>query len=132
MKKFILIIAIVFSGILIQAQMTTYTNVQSANSISGKTGVYSNSSFDWTIRAHKNNVYEIYTPTLGSLLVKFSRMVDGKYAYLPYDSKFYDNNIVRSVMSTHKLSSLTVGKTNGTTPIFGILFRDYGVYYKLK
>ncbi len=133
MRKLIIIIIFVFSGILIQAQSQTYRNNQGANYVNGQMGSLKSSSIDWTISNSGNGIYEITAIGVGSFKVKYSQFdsQNNQYIYTPQGSANFDNNTVSKVLSSGKLSDYANGLVQD--PTLGILFsEDFGLIYLLS
>ena len=127
MKKLILIIAIVFSGMLMQAQSHTYDNNINARS-KMKSGI------SWTISNVSNGVYKIsYSPCWNnqcSINVKYSRYDSASklYIYVPSGSNSFDGGILTYVMASGKLSDLSNGIAPNGANVFGTIDPDIGSY----
>lgn len=134
MKKIVLILAILVSGMLAQAQSQTYQNNTGTNFINGQTGTLKNSSIEWTITNEGNGVYKIYAKGAGSFRVKYLRYdaKNSQYIYSPYGNAKFDNNTVSHVLTSGKLSEYAKGSYQDVRTL-GILFNeDYGLIYVLK
>ncbi len=134
MKKIIFVVAIVFSGMLMQAQTySAWSNVF----VNGEFGNNwsKTSSLIHTFTNKGNGVYELNVSNVGSVKVKFSYMEKGMYVYLPYGNPSFDNafggnsNKLVKLYSTGKLSEFANG--NGKGHIYATKMNGYGMAYKL-
>lgn len=132
--KQILTIILLFIGISVFGQSTTYKNNFGANIINGSVGNFQKSSFSWTI-TQIGNKYKIKTNAVSkSFNVSYSKF-DNKnklYIYKVTGSGIFDGNLVKLIMTNGKLSDYAKGTQNGGN-LLTILFTDNtGYIYKLK
>lgn len=139
MKKLLLIIAVVSSGLLMQAQSHTFSNNHGAAYISGQTGDFSEFPMRWIISNAGNGNYNIYYSIClcgqCSLEVKYSHFDLSKkmHIYVPVDSEYFEGDTVKYVMSSGKLSEYSNGIAPKDMNVLGIVFTDdTGLIYALS
>ena len=135
MKKLMLIIAIVFSGMLMQAQSHTFSNNMGTNYMNGKTGNLKKSSISWTFKNSSNGIYSITATYAGTFKVKYSHYdsTNKLYVYVPIGSAKFDGAKINQVMSAGKLSDYANGIAPRGKNVFGVVFTDNtGYLYTLS
>lgn len=110
MKKLTLIITIVFSGILMQAQSHTYSNNMGTNYMYGKTDNLKKSSISWTFKNASNGIYSITATYAGSFNVKYSHYDSANklYVYVPTGSAKFDGATIK-LCQPENLATMLMG-----------------------
>ena len=139
MKYSILIIAILFSGILLQAQSHTFSKNYGATYQSGTISEYSEFPMRWIIsnigEGNYNINYSICLCKQCSLDVKYSHFDQFKkmHVYVPLGSKYFEGRTVKQILSSGKLSEYSKGIVSKDKNNFWIIFTDdTGLIYALS
>lgn len=139
MKKTILLIAIIASGFLMQAQSHTYDNNSGAIFQKGETSEFTEFPMRWTVSNAGSGIYNInYSICLCdqcAVEVKYSHFNESNnmHIYAPIGSQIFEGKTVKEIMSSGKLSDYAKGNAPEDKNVLGIFFTDEkGIIYTLS